>query len=46
VQIVEYANIQFSKHPAVLSAMGCDALRKSPEATDELARKGIAIKLN
>jgi predicted enzyme related to lactoylglutathione lyase len=44
VQIVEYANIQFSKHPAVLNGMGCGDLSKSPEAIDELARKGIVIK--
>jgi lactoylglutathione lyase len=44
VQIVEYANIQFTKHPAILSAMGCAHLRKTPEALNELAEKGIAIK--
>jgi catechol 2,3-dioxygenase-like lactoylglutathione lyase family enzyme len=44
VQIVEYANIQFTKHPAVLRGLGCDDLAKSPEAIDELARKGMVIK--
>lgn len=39
VQIVEYANVQFSKHPAVLSGMGCADLQKSPEAIEELSRK-------
>ena len=44
VQIVEYANIQFTKHPAVLNGMGCADLRKSPEALDELIKKGMPIK--
>ena len=44
VQIVEYANIQFTKHPAVLDGMGCAELRKSPAALDELAKKGMPIK--
>ena len=44
VQIVEYANIQFTKHKAVLEGMGCADLRKSPAAIEELSRKGIAIK--
>jgi lactoylglutathione lyase len=43
VQIVEYANIQFSKHPAVLNGMGCADLRKTPEALDELVKKGMPI---
>jgi lactoylglutathione lyase len=44
VQIVEYANIQFSKHPAVLNGMGCADLRKTNEAIEELSRKGMAVK--
>src|SRR5216683_6345417 len=44
VQIVEYANIQFTKHPAVLDGMGCTGLRKSPGALDELAKKGMPVK--
>jgi lactoylglutathione lyase len=44
VQIVEYANIQFTKHKAVLEGMGCRDLHKSPAALEELSRKGIAIK--
>jgi lactoylglutathione lyase len=44
VQLVEYANIQFTKHLAVLNGMGFGDLSKSPEAIDELARKGISIK--
>jgi predicted enzyme related to lactoylglutathione lyase len=44
VQIVEYANIQFTKHREVLKGMGCGDLSKSPSALDELVRKGIALK--
>jgi catechol 2,3-dioxygenase-like lactoylglutathione lyase family enzyme len=44
VQIVEYGNIQFTKHPAVLNGMGCGDLSKSRQAVDELERKGIAVK--
>jgi lactoylglutathione lyase len=44
VQIVEYANIQFAKHRAVLEGMGCTDLHKSPAAIEELSRKGIALK--
>lgn len=43
VQIVEYANIQFTKHRAVLKGMGCADLHKSLAAIDELSKKGIAI---
>jgi catechol-2,3-dioxygenase len=43
IQIIEYANIQFTKHPAVLNGMGCGDLIKSPAAIDELARKGIIL---
>jgi lactoylglutathione lyase len=43
VQIVEYANIQFTKHPAVLSGIRCADLRKSAGALDELAKKGMPI---
>src|ERR1700738_4075389 len=32
MQIVEYANIQFTKHQAVLDGMGCADLHKSREA--------------
>jgi lactoylglutathione lyase len=44
VQIVEYANIQFTKDKAVLERMGCEGLRKSSEAIAELARKGMVVK--
>src|ERR1700736_545905 len=43
VQIVEYANIQFTKDKAVLEGMGCEGLRKSREAIAELARKGMVV---
>jgi len=46
VQIVEYAHIQFTKHRAVLNAIGCGGLDKSPAAIEELARKGIAVTEN
>ena len=43
VQIVVYANIQFTKAKAVLEGMGCEGLRKSREAIAELARKGMGV---
>jgi lactoylglutathione lyase len=43
VQIVQYADIQFTKHRAVLEGMGCADLHKSPAAIDELSRKGMAF---
>ena len=42
VQIVDYRDIQFSKTPEVLAAMGLDHLRKSDRAQRELREKGIA----
>jgi lactoylglutathione lyase len=42
IQIVEYASIQFTKTKGVLAGMGCSDVRKSPEALQELARKGMA----
>ena len=42
VQIVAYGNIQFTKAPQVLRAMGLDGLEKSERARRELADKGIA----
>ena len=44
VQIVEYANVQFTKHKAVLEGMGCADLHKSAAAIEELAGKGMALK--
>jgi catechol 2,3-dioxygenase-like lactoylglutathione lyase family enzyme len=41
VQLVDYADIQFSKEPAVLEGMGLGELRKSPQALSELEKKGL-----
>jgi predicted enzyme related to lactoylglutathione lyase len=40
-QVVEYSEIQFTKAPEVLRAMGLDGLEKSEEALAELRAKGI-----
>jgi catechol 2,3-dioxygenase-like lactoylglutathione lyase family enzyme len=41
IEVVEYANVQFTKAPHVLRAMGLD-LSKSEKARKELADKGMA----
>jgi lactoylglutathione lyase len=41
IQVVEYRDIQFTKAPEVLGAMGLDHLGKSEAARRELADKGI-----
>lgn len=41
VEVVEYADVQFSKTPAVLRGMGLD-LGKNDNALGELAAKGMA----
>jgi extradiol dioxygenase family protein len=41
LEIVDYREVQFSKIPAVLRAMGVDGLRKSSSAQQELRDKGI-----
>ena len=41
VQIVDYREIQFTKAPEVLGAMGLDGLEKSESALAELREKGI-----
>jgi len=41
VEVVEYANVQFTKAPAVLSAMQLD-LTKNDSAKRELAAKGMS----
>ena len=41
IEIVAYADIQFSKTPDVLRGMKLDRLTKSPEAIKELAEKGM-----
>ena len=41
VQVVDYRDVQFTKAPEVLRAMGADGLAKSARARDELRAKGI-----
>jgi lactoylglutathione lyase len=41
IQIVEYADIQFTKAPGVLQGMQLEGLGKSPEALAELREKGL-----
>jgi catechol 2,3-dioxygenase-like lactoylglutathione lyase family enzyme len=41
IQVVDYRDVQFSKTPEVLDAMGLDGLDKSVRARDELRAKGI-----
>ena len=41
VQVVDYREIQFTKAPEVLRAMGIDRLPKSDAAREELRRKGV-----
>ena len=43
IQVVEYQDIQFTKAPEVLHAMGLDHLGKSEAARRELADKGIRL---
>ena len=42
VQVVEYADVQFSKTPGVLGGMGLGELSKSEAAQHELRDKGLA----
>jgi extradiol dioxygenase family protein len=41
IQIIEYQGIQFTKAPNVLKGMGLVGLGKSPEALEELTKKGM-----
>jgi lactoylglutathione lyase len=41
IQVVDYRDIQFTKTPEVLEAMGLDDLEKSDQALAELRAKGI-----
>ena len=41
VQVVDYRDIQFTKAPEVLRALGIDELPKTESAREELRRKGI-----
>jgi catechol 2,3-dioxygenase-like lactoylglutathione lyase family enzyme len=42
LQIVDYRDVQFTKAPWVLEAMGLDALEKRQRALEELREKGLA----
>jgi hypothetical protein len=42
VQVVDYREIQFTKAPGVLRALGIDGLEKSDEALKELRARGLA----
>jgi catechol 2,3-dioxygenase-like lactoylglutathione lyase family enzyme len=42
LEIVDYRDVQFSKTPAVLRAMGLEELTKSPSAVKELRDRGLA----
>jgi hypothetical protein len=41
-QIVDYRDIQFTKHPRVLEGMGLAGVEKSDKALAELRDKGLA----
>jgi predicted enzyme related to lactoylglutathione lyase len=41
VQVVEYADVQFSKTKAVLTGMGLEGLEKSAGALEELRKKDL-----
>ena len=42
VQIVAYADVQFTKTPEILNGMGVGDLEKSEQALEELRSKGLA----
>ena len=42
IEIVDYRDVQFSKHPDVLAGMGASGLEKSPAALAELRDKGLS----
>jgi lactoylglutathione lyase len=41
VQVVAYEDVQFTKAPEILSAMGLDGLEKTQQALEELRAKGL-----
>jgi lactoylglutathione lyase len=43
VQVVEYGDVQFTKTPGVLRAMGLDGLGKTDVALSELRAKGVEV---
>jgi lactoylglutathione lyase len=42
IQVVDYRDIQFTKAPPVLRAMGIEGLSKTDAAREELRRKGVS----
>jgi lactoylglutathione lyase len=42
LEIVDYREVQFTKTPEILAAMGLDGLEKSERALVELRQKGLA----
>lgn len=42
IEVVPYDDIQFTKSPNVLKGMGVGTLNKTPNAVDELKKKGMA----
>ena len=44
IQVVDYREIQFTKTPEVLAAMGLGDLEKTPEAREELRQKLEALR--
>jgi len=44
IQVVDYRDIQFTKTPAVLRAMGLEGLSKGPGALRELRAKGVEVR--
>ena len=43
IQLVEYADIQFTKAPEVLRGMGLEGLGKTEDAFAQLAKKGMTV---
>lgn len=44
IQVVDYRDVQFTKAPEVLEAMGLGHLEKTEEARTQLARKGVRVR--
>ena len=42
IEVVPYDDVQFTKAPHVLKGMGLGGLEKTPNAIDELKKKGMA----
>ncbi|NKB48861.1 MAG: VOC family protein [Alphaproteobacteria bacterium] len=42
VEVISYNDIQFTKAPHILEGMGVENAEKTPEAIEELAKKGMA----